>query len=39
MKELDYGAGYKWEPGFEHAKGFLPEELRGERFFEPGDSK
>jgi putative ATPase len=33
MKELDYGKDYKWEPGFEHAKGFLPEELGQERFY------
>jgi putative ATPase len=35
MKELDYGKDYKWEPGFEHSKGFLPKELDGEQFYYP----
>jgi putative ATPase len=35
MKDLNYGEDYHWEPGFEHDKGFLPDELRGERFFRP----
>ena len=33
MKELDYGKGTKWEAGFEHPKGFLPDELKGEKFY------
>jgi len=33
MKELDYGKGYQWEPGFEHPEGFLPEEVQGESFY------
>lgn len=27
MKDLGYGKGYKWEAGFSHHSGFLPEEL------------
>ncbi len=27
MKDLGYSKGTKWEAGFKHAKGFLPEEL------------
>lgn len=27
MKDLGYSKGTKWEPGFKHLKGFLPEEL------------
>lgn len=33
MKELDYGHGTKWEAGFEHPKGFLPDELKGRKFY------
>ncbi len=28
MKELGYGAGQKWEAGFGHEKGYLPEKLK-----------
>lgn len=28
MKDLGYGKDYKWEPGFKHEKGFLPEEVK-----------
>ncbi len=35
MKELDYGKDYHWKPGFEHPQGFLPEELKTERFYRP----
>ncbi len=35
MKEIGYGKGTKWEPGFEHPEGFMPEELKGERFYRP----
>ena len=31
MKDIGYGADYKWQAGFEHAKGFLPDELNGEK--------
>jgi len=34
MKDLGYGNGTKWESGFEHPKGFLPEELKGRDFFQ-----
>lgn len=30
MKDLGYNKDYKWKAGFEHGKGFLPDELRGE---------
>jgi len=33
MKDLGYGKGTKWEAGFQHPKGFLPEELRDTDFF------
>lgn len=29
MKDLDYGKGTKWEAGFQHPEGFLPNELSG----------
>ena len=32
MKDQGYGKDYQWQPGFEHAKGFMPEEVRGETF-------
>jgi putative ATPase len=28
MKNLDYGKGTKWESGFKHPEGFLPDELK-----------
>jgi putative ATPase len=28
MKDLGYGQDYKWQPGFKHAKGYLPDEVR-----------
>ncbi len=31
MKELDYGKDYKWEANFQHAKGFLPDEIKGKK--------
>jgi putative ATPase len=34
MKDLGYGKGTKWEAGFKHPKGFLPEELQDLEFFE-----
>jgi len=33
MKDLGYGKGTKWEAGFKHPKGFLPDELAGTDFF------
>lgn len=33
MKDLGYGKGTKWEAGFKHPKGFLPEELEDTNFF------
>ena len=30
MKDLGYGKDYKWQAGFQHKKGFLPEEVREE---------
>lgn len=34
MKDLGYGKEYKWQPGFEHAKGFMPEGLEDLKFFD-----
>ncbi len=34
MKDLGYGQGTKWESGFKHPKGFMPEELTGTDFFQ-----
>lgn len=31
MKDLGYGKGTKWESGFKHPKGFLPDEIAGEK--------
>jgi putative ATPase len=36
MKDLGYGKGTKWEAGFKHPKGFLPDELAGLDLF-PGN--
>jgi putative ATPase len=33
MKDLGYGKGAKWQAGFKHPKGFLPDELRDLDFF------
>lgn len=33
MKDLGYGKGTKWEAGFKHPKGFLPDELKDLDFF------
>ena len=33
MKDLGYGKGTKWEAGFKHPKGFLPDELVDMDFF------
>jgi putative ATPase len=34
MKDLGYNKDYKWKAGFEHGKGFLPDELQNQRIFE-----
>ncbi len=34
MKDLGYGKGTKWEAGFKHPKGFLPDELRDLNLFD-----
>jgi putative ATPase len=36
MKDLGYGQGTKWEAGFVHPKGFLPDELAGLNLFAEG---
>lgn len=33
MKDLGYGKGTKWEAGFKHPEGFMPEEIQGLDFF------
>lgn len=33
MKDLGYGQGTKWEAGFVHPEGFLPDELKNVDFF------
>ena len=33
MKDIGYGADYKWESGFKHDKGFLPDEIKDEKIF------
>ncbi|HVV26226.1 MAG TPA: replication-associated recombination protein A [Candidatus Saccharimonadales bacterium] len=33
MKDLGYGKGTKWQAGFKHPKGFLPDELKDLDFF------
>jgi putative ATPase len=33
MKDLGYGKGSKWEAGFQHPKGFLPEEIKNLNLF------
>jgi putative ATPase len=35
MKDLGYGQGYQWEPGFEHHKGFMPKGLENLKLYEP----
>ena len=41
MKELGYGSDYKYAHSFEGNfvdQEFLPDELKGTKFFEPGDN-
>jgi putative ATPase len=33
MKDLGYNKDYKWQADFKHDKGFLPDELSGEKIF------
>lgn len=33
MKDLGYGKGTKWQAGFKHPEGFMPDELAGTDFF------
>lgn len=33
MKDLGYNKDYKWQAGFKHDKGFLPDELKDETIF------
>lgn len=33
MKDLGYNKDYEWKAGFEHGKGFLPDELKDEHIF------
>ncbi len=33
MKDIGYGTDYKWESGFKHDKGFLPDEIKDEKIF------
>jgi len=33
MKDLGYGKGSKWQAGFKHPQGFLPDDLAGADFF------
>jgi len=33
MSNLGYGKDYKWEAGFEHKQGFLPDELKDKKIF------
>ncbi len=39
MKDQGYAKGYEWEAGFEHAEGFMPKELKGERFYYDSEPK
>ena len=32
MKDLNYGKDYKWEEGFKHPSGYLPEEIKDFKF-------
>lgn len=33
MKDIGYGKDYKWEADFKHDRGFLPDDLRGQKIF------
>lgn len=34
MADLGYGEGYKWEAGFQHEKGYLPDSVANQKIFE-----
>jgi len=34
MKDLGYGKNYKWQAGFKHSGGFLPDEIADLKLFE-----
>lgn len=34
MKDLGYGKNYKWQTGFKHSQGFLPDEIAGLKLFD-----
>jgi putative ATPase len=41
MKDLGYGAGYRYDPSEPHgvaAQRYLPDRLRAERFYQPGEA-
>ncbi len=33
MKDIGYGKDYKWDTGFKHAGGYLPDELKDQKIF------
>jgi putative ATPase len=33
MKDIGYGKNYKWQAGFKHVEGFLPNDLKDEKIF------
>jgi hypothetical protein len=39
MKDMGYGQGAKWEPGFEHPAGFMPEGLEDLKLYRPLEGK
>jgi putative ATPase len=39
MKNLGYNKDYKWQPGFKHDLGFLPDELRDIQIYKPNSEK
>ena len=34
MKDLGYNSGYEWKAGYEHQRGFLPDEIKGQKFYD-----
>ena len=34
MKDLGYNSGYQWKVGYEHQRGFLPDEIKGQKFYD-----
>jgi putative ATPase len=35
MKDEGYGKDYQWQADFKHGEGFMPPELKGQRFYKP----